>query len=131
MVGVAGIGLTVTFVVPAAEAQPLTVTVTEYVPASAVVAFERVGFCCAEVKPFGPVHAYVALATVGVKSWIVAPSQYGPPLVAAGVAGVALTTTFVVPAAEVQPLTVTVTEYGPASAVVALASLGVVNAGVQ
>src|SRR5436190_16128163 len=87
--GVAGVALTTTFVVPAAEAQPLTVTVTEYVPASAVVAFERVGFCCAEVKPFGPVHAYVALATVGVKSWIVAPSQYGPPLVAAGVAGVA------------------------------------------
>jgi hypothetical protein len=31
--------------------------VTEYEPASAVVAFARVGFCSAEVKPFGPVHA--------------------------------------------------------------------------
>ena len=31
-------------------------------------------------------------------------------MLAAGVAGVALTTTFVVPAAEVQPLTVIVTE---------------------
>ena len=79
-------------------------------PASAVVALLRVGFCSAEVKPFGPVHAYVALATVGVESAIVAPSQYGPPLEAVGVAGVALTTTFVVPAAEVQPATVTVTE---------------------
>jgi hypothetical protein len=79
-------------------------------PASATVALERVGFCRAEVKPFGPVHAYVALATVGVLSEIVAPSQYGPPFDAVGVAGMALTTTVVVPAAEVQPLTVTVTE---------------------
>src|SRR6266480_2708471 len=93
-------------------------------PASAVAALARVGFCSDDVKPFGPVHAYVALATVGVKSWIVAPSQYGPPLVAVGVAGVALTTTFVVPAAEVQPLTVTVTEYVPASAVVAFERVG-------
>jgi len=109
-VGVEGIALTTTLVVPAAEVQPLTVTVTEYVPASAVVEFVRVGFCSAEVKPFGPVHEYVAPLTVGVESAIVAPSQYGPPLLAVGVAGVALTTTFVVPAAEVQPLTVTVTE---------------------
>ena len=79
-------------------------------PASATVALERVGFCSAEVKPFGPVHAYVAPATVGVESAIVAPSQYGPPFEAVGVAGVGLTTTLVVPAAEVQPLTVTVTE---------------------
>ena len=48
--------------------QPLTVTVTEYVPASAVVAFARVGFCADEVKPFGPVHEYVAPLTVGVES---------------------------------------------------------------
>src|SRR5256885_4730451 len=99
-VGVAGVALTTTFVVPAAEVQPLTVMVTEYVPASAVVALERVGFCSEEVKPFGPVQAYVAPETSGVESEIVAPSQYGPPLLAVGVAGVALTTTFVVPAAE-------------------------------
>jgi hypothetical protein len=123
-VGVAGVALTTTFVVPAAEVQPLTVMVTEYVPASAVVAFERVGFCSEDVKPFGPVHAYVAPLTVGVFSWIVAPSQYGPPFVAVGVAGVALTTTFVVPAADVQPLTVIVTEYVPASAVMAFARVG-------
>src|SRR3954447_19108872 len=110
MAGAVGLALTTTFVVPAAEVQPLTVTVTEYVPASAVVALERVGFWSAEVKPFGPVHAYVAPATVGVESEIVAPSQYGPPLLAVGVAGVAFTTTVVVPAAEVQPLTVIVTE---------------------
>ena len=45
-----------TFVVPAADVQPPTVMVTEYVPASAVVALVRVGFCCDELKPFGPVH---------------------------------------------------------------------------
>jgi hypothetical protein len=45
------------------------------VPASAVVALARVGFCCAEVKPFGPVHAYVAPETSAVESEIVAPSQ--------------------------------------------------------
>ena len=54
--GVAGIGFTTTFVVPAALVQPLTVTVTEYVPASDVVALDRVGFWSDEVKPFGPVH---------------------------------------------------------------------------
>jgi hypothetical protein len=130
-VGVAGVALTTTFVVPAAEVQPLTVIVTEYVPASARVALLRVGFCSAEVKPFGPVHAYVAPATVGVESAIVAFSQYGPPLLAVGVAGVALTTTFVVPAAEVQPLTVIVTEYVPASANVALARVGFCRAEVK
>ena len=79
-------------------------------PASAVVAPERVGFCRDEVKPFGPVHEYVAPETVVVERAIVAPSQYGPPLLAVGVAGIGLTTTLVVPAAEVQPLTVMVTE---------------------
>jgi len=79
-------------------------------PASAVVALARVGFCSAEVKPFGPVHAYVAPATVGVESAIVAPAQYGPPFDAVGVAGIGLTMTVVVPAAEGQPLTVMVTE---------------------
>ena len=123
--------LTTTIVVPAAEVQPLTVTVTEYVPASAVVALERVGFCSAEVKPFGPVHAYVAPATVGVESAIVAPAQYGPLFDAVGVAGIGLTTTLVVPAAEVQPLTVTVTEYVPASAVVAFARVGFCSAEVK
>ena len=100
-------------------------------PASAIVAFERVGFWSAEVKPFGPVHAYVAPLTNGVESEIVAPVQYGPPFEAVGVAGVGFTTTFVVPAAEVQPLTVIVTEYVPASAVVALERGGFCRADVK
>ena len=52
----------------------------------------------------------MAPATVGVESEIVEPAQYGPPLLAVGVAGVGLTTTFVDPAALVQPFTVMVTE---------------------
>src|SRR5213596_2805572 len=123
-VGVAGVALTTTLVVPAAEVQPFTVTVTEYVPASAVVAFVRVGFCSDEVKVFGPVHAYVAPPTVGVEREIVPPVQYGPVFDAVGVVGIEFTTTDVVPAAEMQPLTVTVTEYVPASASVALARVG-------
>jgi len=50
-------GLTVTVVVPAALVQPLTVAVTLYVPAIAVVAEElTVGFWLVEVKPLGPVQ---------------------------------------------------------------------------
>jgi hypothetical protein len=64
----------------------------------------------ADVNPFGPVHENVPPLTAGVDSEIVPPSQYGPVFDAAGVAGIALTTTFVDPAAEVQPLTVIVTE---------------------
>ncbi len=128
IVGVAGIGLTVTFVVPGADVHPMTVMVTEYVPASAVAALARVGFCSAELNPFGPVQAYVAPPTVGVESEIVPPAQYGPVFDAVGVAGIGLTTTPVVPAAEVQPLTLMVTEYVPASAVAALARVGFCNA---
>ena len=62
------------------------------------------------MKPFGPVHEYVAPLTVGVESWTVAPVQYGTPIEAVGVAGVGLTTTVVEPGAEGQPLTVTVTK---------------------
>jgi len=62
------------------------------------------------VKPPGPVHEYVAPATVGVDRFAVPPVQIGPSFDAVGVAGVALTTSVVEAAAEVQPLTVTVTK---------------------
>ena len=64
--GVDGNALTTTVVVPRPEVQPLTVMESEYVPLKAVVAFARVGFCSEEVKPPGPLHAYVAPATAGV-----------------------------------------------------------------
>jgi hypothetical protein len=56
-VGVAGAALTTTLVVPAAELQVPTVTMTEYVPLLTVVALAMVGFCSVEVNEFGPVHA--------------------------------------------------------------------------
>lgn len=56
-VGVAGARLTTTEVVPATLVHPLTVTVTEYVPAINAVAFGMVGFCKGDVKLLGPVQA--------------------------------------------------------------------------
>ena len=63
-VGVEGLALTVTLVVPAEELQLLIMAVTEYVPDIAAVELAMVGFCEVEVNPFGPVHEYVAPATV-------------------------------------------------------------------
>jgi hypothetical protein len=55
-VGVAGIGFTMTAIVPAALVHPLTVVVIEYVPAAKTVAPTIVGFCNADEKLFGPVQ---------------------------------------------------------------------------
>ena len=56
-VGVAGIGFTITVVVPAKLAQPFVlVIVTLYVPPISVVAPVLVGFCKADVKVLGPVQ---------------------------------------------------------------------------
>jgi hypothetical protein len=38
------------------------------VPVAAAVAFAMDGFCCEDVKPFGPVHAYVAPAVAAAVS---------------------------------------------------------------
>lgn len=56
-VGVVGVVLATTMVVPAALVHPLTVTVTEYVPAINAVALFIDGFCNGEIKPLGPVQA--------------------------------------------------------------------------
>jgi hypothetical protein len=108
-VGVAGNAFTTTFVVPATLAHPPTVTVTLYVPDIATVDAGRVGFCSVEVYPPGPLHAYVAPATVGVDNVIVAPAQYGPVLDAVGAVGVGFTTTVVVAIGLVHDPTVIVT----------------------
>ena len=55
-VGAAGIGLTTTIVVPAGPGHPATVTVTEYVPASATIVLAIDGFCDEEEKLLGPVQ---------------------------------------------------------------------------
>ncbi len=48
--------LTVTVTDPATLVQPLTVAVTLYAPAAAVVTSAIVGFCNVDVNPFGPVQ---------------------------------------------------------------------------
>jgi hypothetical protein len=108
-VGVAGCGLTVTAIVPAALVHPATVAVTEYVPLAAIVAAGMEGFCKVEVKPFGPVHEYDAPTILEAERLSVEPAQIGALLVAVGAAGVGLTTTLTVPAALVHPPAVTVT----------------------
>ena len=67
-----------------------------------------VGSSTAEVNEFGPVHAYVAAATVLDVKLIALPVQTGVLLPTVGAAGVVFTTTVVVPTALVQPLAVTV-----------------------
>ena len=67
------------------------------------------GFCCAEVNPEGPVHAYVAFATVEAVNRRSCPAQIGPSLPAVGAAGIAVTVAVVVAAAEAQPLTIACT----------------------
>src|SRR5450830_1522752 len=107
--GVVGTGLTTTVVWPGADIWPPTVAVTLYVPAFAATTPGIVGFWREDVKPFGPIHAYVAPTTVDAVRLTVAPAQYGPLFPAVGAAGIALTVTLIVPAADVQPLTVTLT----------------------
>jgi ABC-type uncharacterized transport system ATPase subunit len=62
------------------------------------------------VKPLGPVHEYVAFATVEAVRLIVLPIQTGELLLTVGAAGDGLITTVVTPDVLLHPLTVTVTE---------------------
>jgi hypothetical protein len=74
------------------------------------------------LKPFGPVHDQVIAPGLVVDAvrLSVLSEQTGELLPATGIAGVWCTTTFTVPAAEVQLLIVTVTLYVPVAAVVTL-----------
>ena len=60
------------------------------------------------MKPFGPVHAYVAFAIVEAASVSVPPPQTAPPFEAAGAGGGEFTMTPALAAVE-QPFTVAVT----------------------
>ena len=108
-VGVAGKVFTTTTVVPATLAQPELVAVTLYVPDAATVGFAMLGFCNVDVKPFGPVHEYVAPATVLELRFKAFPAQTGVFELATGVVGIALINTTVVPATLGQPELVAVT----------------------
>ena len=77
-----------------------------------------------ELKLFGPVHAYVAPATVFEVRFNVCPEQTGELLPTVGVAGVGFTVTATVLCALVHPPTVIVSEYVPLAAVVALGMVG-------
>jgi hypothetical protein len=121
-VGAGGVVFTVTPVLAAVE-QPFTVAVTTYVPEAAAVTLARTGFWSAELKPFGPVQAYVAPATGAAVSASVPPAHRGLLLPATGTAGDALTTPEVLEL-EVWPLNVRVTVYVPVAAGVAVAITG-------
>ena len=125
--GEAGIRFIVTEVVPVLLTHPvvLFVTVTEYVPAAAVVTGEMAaGSSKVEVKLFGPLQEYVVPAMVLEKRDKLAPLHTGLLLVGDGVAGVVFTTTDVVVTGPVQPDTVTVAEYVPLAAATTLPIVG-------
>jgi len=106
-----GFGFTTTVVVAkVVEVQPLSVTLRLYTPDIATVAFGIDGLCAPDIKPFGPVHIYVAPAKLPPVRFKVAPSHIGVLLLTVGLVGSRFTTTEVVPLVLVQPLTVTVTE---------------------
>ena len=72
----------------AVPVHPFSVMFTLYMPAFTAVALGIVGFCAADVKLLGPVHAYVAPATVAAVRFIVLPVHTGLLLDAAGDNGV-------------------------------------------
>ena len=122
-VGVTGVAFTTTLVVPAADVHPFSVSVTLYIPPSASAEEATVGFCADAVNPFGPVHVYVPVVAEEERL-IGFPVHTGELEETEGAAGVAFTTTFVVPADEVHPLSVMVTLNVPASASVAGVTVG-------
>ena len=73
-----------------------------------VVAFGIEGFCADELKPPGPVHEYVAPATLPADRFKVLFTQTGPLLDADGAAGMGLTVTVTVCGAPAQALDVDV-----------------------
>ena len=113
-----------TTVVEAEFVQPLElVTVNVYDPAMVEVAPVMVGLCRLDVNPLGPVQEYELIPPGPPVSWMVWPTQYGPPLEAVAV-GAAFTTTMV-EAEFAQPLElVAVSVYEPAFVVAAFEIVG-------
>ena len=75
-----GEGFTVTIVFADVEQEFTSVTVKEYVPAAAGVAFAMTGFCKLEMNPFGPVQLYdnePVPPDAVVKRFNAEPSQMG------------------------------------------------------
>ena len=124
--------LITTVVVAALDTHPdELVTIRLYTPPVAAVAFAIVGFCTLEVKPFGPVHAYVVMPAGPPVRFTVEPTQTGPLFVAVAT-GRALITTVVVAAIEVHPVELVTTRlYAPAAAAVTPAIDGLWRAEVK
>jgi hypothetical protein len=114
-VGATGIGFITTVVVPGAPVHPDTVAVTEYVPAANSVVLAIDGFCKADVKLFGPVHAYVAPAITLAVRFKGDPTQTGLLLPAVGEAGGTATVTIhvEVSAQEVPAFVINIAVYDP------------------
>ena len=92
--GVAGSGVTVTFILTVPEVQPEATVYREYVPAAAVVAAGIEGFCKADVKPLGPLQL-LPLAAVDVRLRA-CPAHMGLLLADTGFTGSVFTTTLMV-----------------------------------
>ena len=99
-----GIWLMITVVVSGRDKHPLIVELarTTYLPPFEVSALVIEGFCNAELKLPGPVHMYVAFATLVAFRLSVLPAHNAPLLVAVGFAGRALTVTTVVSGRDIQ-----------------------------
>jgi len=95
---------------------PLTVALTWYSPALAIVTFEIELFCVVAVNALGPVQAYVAPGMADADKFKLLPVHNAPLFVAAGGLGVALIFTDVDAFALEHPLTVTNALYIPAFA---------------
>ena len=90
--GAAGIGFTAAVVVPAGLEQPDALTINVYTPDARVLELAIVGFCEAEVKPFGPVQLYIKPPGNAVRLRF-CPAQIGPLLETVGTAGAELIVT--------------------------------------
>ena len=85
-VGADGIAFTTTVVLTGTLVH-CVVTVTEYNPAFAELTLLMTGFCCEDVKPFGPVQLYVAPAIVDADKLSELPWQTGELLLITGGVG--------------------------------------------
>ena len=102
-VGIAGMVLTMTAVVPALLVQLFTVAVILYVPVAAGVAPGMEVFCVVALNPLGPVQLYVAPPTAVAFRLSVDPSQMALLLEAVGAAGVGFTVTLIVAGLAAHP----------------------------
>ena len=110
IVGADGMGFTVACKLAAGLAQPLTIATNEYVPASDRLTAFKAGFCTEDVKPFGPVHEYMAPAMEDEVRFRLAPSQTGLFDETTGAVGIGFTTTANEDEGPVQAFTVAFTE---------------------